>query len=156
MSDAILQPVQFADDILAVVLVPIRGTSQVSCNGVPLEPGLHPMRHGDRLDISGQTYWVASQATVDRVAYDPAAHGEDVFCFMTKARIKPGDAIAICPGTGGRRCGVIYTARAWDMAMTPDSTISCPSCGYHAGQDVWSPQPRAERKSFDELLPRRL
>ena len=67
-TDAILQSVRSADDVLAVVLVPVWSSTRVSCNGSPLNAGLHVVRHGDRLDVSGRTYWVASQATVDRVS----------------------------------------------------------------------------------------
>ena len=111
-----------------VVLVPDALARTVSRNHDPLPAGLHRLRHADRLDLAGQTVWVAESRAAEVIEYDPAVHGEDVFCARTKARLVPGARVVRCPD-----CGLLYTERAWALS------IPCHICGHDSKQSEWQP-----------------
>ena len=82
-----IRPVVPRAAFIGVVMVPPELEERISLNGRPLWSGMHGLRHADRLDINGHEIWVAASASIEASAYDPAVHGEDVFCFLTKARL---------------------------------------------------------------------
>jgi hypothetical protein len=124
----------------------------VSRNGVPVGPGMHLLRHSDRLDVAGQRFWISVAPSVEIAAYDPAVHGVDVFCYLTKARLKPGQQIKICPGMPGQSCGAIYKAEAWEMAMQSEPPMPCASCGYHTRAAEWQPPKGKPHASLTDRL----
>jgi hypothetical protein len=137
-------PIEPVDGGLGVLLVP-DGGAPVAINGVAVPPGLHLLRHADRLDVAGRLHWVSQRCEVEHVEYDPAVHGDNVYCYLTKARLRPGQAIRICPGLAGSPCGALYTAEAWEMAMQSQPPMPCASCGYHRTKAEWSPPPARVR-----------
>lgn len=137
------------DESIGAMLVPPAFAYSVSHNGQPLPPGVYSLRHSDEIVVEGRTYWVARSASVECTSYEPELHGENVFCFATKARLSPRQAIAICPGTGGSPCGVIYKKEAWEIA-NQRSASRCPSCGFDPNETEWHPPVRKP----DRLLPR--
>jgi hypothetical protein len=148
----LVQPVDPTDGAIAVALVPKSLAHGVSHNGMPLASGLHPLKHADRLDVRRRDFWFSVEAVVEEVGYDPDVHGADVYCFLTKARLQPGQKIKICPGVPGTNCGVIYKSEAWDLAMLSDTPMNCANCGYKAGGTEWEPPQRKTKGSLDGLL----
>jgi hypothetical protein len=132
-----LIPTRSGSGALAALLVPA-GTSVVR-NGVPLLPGAHALLHADALTVEGRRYWVAAAIEVAVTQYEPATHGENVFCFFTKARLKAGEAIVVCPGRPGTECSVIYKQAAWEMAIKADVKFQCPRCGFDPTAGDWEP-----------------
>lgn len=124
----------------------------VSRNGIPVGPGMHLLRHADRLEVAGHRFWVSVAPSVKGAAYDPMVHGIDVFCYLTKARLKPGQQIKICPGMPGQSCGVIYKAEAWEMAMQSEPPMPCASCGYHTRTAEWQPPKGKPHTSLTDRL----
>lgn len=133
-----LIPVGSGSGAAAALLVPDTAGS-VSRNGVPLPAGVHLVRHRDRLEFGGVSYWVAVEREVRVVLYEPDVHGADVFCFVTKARLRAGEEIVVCPGRPGTECGVIYKKPAWDMAIEANARFRCPRCGFDPGAGDWQP-----------------
>jgi len=145
-----LIPTRPGSGALAALLVPA-GTG-VLRNGVPLPPGSHALFHADALTIQGRRYWVAASVEVAVTQYDPTAHGDNVFCFFTKARLKPGEAIVVCPGRPGAECSVIYKQAAWEMALKANVKFQCPRCGFDPAAGDWQPmltRPTQLPKLFD-------
>lgn len=134
-----LIPTRPGSGALAALLVPA-GTAVIR-NGVPLPAGAHALAHADALTVEGRRYWVAAAIEVAVTQYDPAAHGDNVFCFFTKARLKPGEAIVVCPGRPGAECSVIYKQGAWEMAIKADLKFHCPRCGFDPTAGDWEPTP---------------
>jgi hypothetical protein len=132
-----LIPTRPGSGALAALLVP--DGSAVARNGVPLPAGAHALFHADALRIQGEKLWVASAIEVAVTQYEPATHGENVFCFFTKGRLKPGEAIVVCPGRPGAECSVIYKQAAWEMAMKADVKFQCPRCGFDPSAGDWQP-----------------
>ena len=153
---AFIHPVGSCADAIGVLFVLPGIECVVALNGIPLAEGMHTLRHADRVDAGTQSYWVAARQQVEEATYDAAVHGEDVFCFLTKARLRQGQAIKICPGTHATRCGVIYKSEAWDLAMHTASFAKCPHCGYRPHEAEWQPSPRSpkptDKKALHELL----
>jgi hypothetical protein len=135
-----------APGILAVLLVPAALQGAVLAGGRRAGAGMHLLRHGDRIDFAGQTVWISADSQAKEVAYDPAAHGEDTYCTRTKARLKPGEPIVLCPGTPQVPCGLPYRLSAWELAL------QCPSCKFDPKAPAWSPPPPPHRSSLDVLL----
>jgi hypothetical protein len=128
-----------------------------SINGIRISAGMHLLRHADRIEVTGLTYWISGELEVEATTYDPATHGEDVDCFLTKAPLSPGQLIKLCPGIPGVPCKLIYKAEAWDLAMRPGNGISCPNCGFTPDSAGWQPPPLQPKRNFDalrSLLPR--
>jgi hypothetical protein len=140
LADAALAaPIAASDGAIGVLLVRDETAESVSVNGIPVPSGLHLLRHADRLDVADRVYWVSAAPRVEEAAYDPAVHGPDVFCYLTKARLHPAQRIKICPGLPGQACGAIYKAEAWEMAMQSEPPMPCASCGYHTRRAEWQP-----------------
>ena len=151
-TDTMIWPMDGVAGGVGVLLVHPSSRVTVEVNGILAAEGIHLLRHGDRVDLGDQWFWVSASATVVEAAYDPTAHGEDVFCFLTKARITVGQSIKICPGVPGKSCGVIYKSAAWDLAMQPASAMKCPQCGYCPSDDQWQPPAPKQRTSLDGIL----
>lgn len=145
-----LIPTRPGSGALAALLVP--AGAAVMRNGVPLPAGSHALFHADALTIQGRRYWVATSVEVAVTQYEPATHGENVFCFFTKARLKPGEAIVVCPGKPGAECSVIYKQAAWEMALKASVKFQCPRCGFDPAAGDWQPtipQPAQLPRLFD-------
>lgn len=140
-----IRPIIPRCEIIALAFVPIDLEMFVSLNGVPLRAGFHGVRHADQLDIHEHSIWLAAIRTVQVCAYDPARHGSDVFCTITKARLSPGESIVVCPGTDKVACQAIYRQEAWEMAMSAPSQLRCPMCKFRPDDAEWMP-PAAQPK----------
>jgi hypothetical protein len=145
-------PVEPLRQVVGVALVPGQATDQVVCNGLPLVPGLHELRHADRLDVRHQTFWISTEFSAEETEYDPSAHPPEAFCFLTKARLAQGDPIAICPGTPDTPCGMIYKQAAWVMAQQSGAAFGCPNCGFSPARAAWAPPVQRRAESLDQLL----
>ena len=141
-----LLPTNPSGSACGVALVPDATTGHVRLNGARLGPGLHVLRHADRVALDDRAVWLAVAATADEVAYDPEVHGSPVFCHRTKVRLEKGDAMVICRGTPEADCGLMFTAAAWNTG------IPCHSCGARPGDAGWMPPPAEHRGSLAELL----
>lgn len=141
-----LLPTEPARDRCGVALVPDASTGGVLLNGVRIGPGMHVLRHADRVSLNGQAVWFAIAAASDEVTYDPDVHGHPVYCHRTKARLKAGDPIVICRGTPQSDCGMMFTASAWSAG------IPCHSCGAQPDEPGWTPPTSERRGSLVELL----
>lgn len=134
-----LIPTGAVSSAVAGLLVPPRLDRYVTRNGVPLASGVHVLRHTDRLDYEGRTWWVAASREICAVPYDAAIHGADVHCFITKARLQADEPIVVCPGPAGADCGAIYRQPAWDMVQQSNARFRCPRCGFDPAADEWQP-----------------
>lgn len=134
-----LIPTTAAPGAIAALLVG-ESCGGVTRNGVPLPAGAHLLAHADRLDFEGHTWWVAAACEVREVPFDPLVHGEDVYCYITKARLRPGDPVVVCPGCPGAGCGAIYRQAAWDMAVSSNARFRCPRCGFEPAAGEWRPE----------------
>ena len=147
-----LQIIEPCDGVVAVAFVGPAAPAHVVLNGTPASPGMHPIRPTDRLDIGLDSYWLSEDLAPLRTAYDPQLHGPDARCCMTKARLKAGQEIVICPGRPGVPCQVIYKAAAWDAVIQSNREMKCPGCGYRPGEPAWRPTiPQLRREVLDDL-----
>ncbi len=152
---AVVRPATLRESLvalIAVVFIPEPLNGAVSLNGVPLSPGMYCLVHGDALDNGHQSYWLSREPTVERTYYDPAVHGAGLTCFLTKAPLKPGDPITICPGTPKTLCAAIYKTSTWDKIMRPGSPLKCARCGYRPDSKTWKPSPPVSGKNHHEYL----
>jgi len=129
-----LVPITPQDTAIAAVIVP-PGIRSLFCNGMRPGPGARLLRHTEQIDFAGLTFWVAAKRDVSVTRYAPSIHGADVFCFITKARLKTGDAIVPCP-----ECSIIYRRAAWDLVVASDADFRCPNCRFNPNADEWKPQ----------------
>jgi len=150
-TSAQLIPVDADGGTVAAVLVPPGAEGIVFGGGVSLCCGLHLCGHTDQIDVDGQTFWVAASVSADVTTYDPAIHGDDAYCFVTKVRLQAGDEIVRCPGRPGVACGIIYRRAAWEMALDSDPKFRCPSCRFDPKEGAWKPS-LPEGSSLQRLL----
>lgn len=137
------------DGGIAVVFVNAQSSAElVALNGSPVRNGLHLLRHADRLDLAGRSFWVSAESSLRRTQYAADHHGAEVRCGLTKARLREGQAIVICPGVPGTPCGVVYKAQAWDAVITANPQMKCTHCGYRPGQSTWQPPIPKPRKGI--------
>lgn len=146
-----IAPVRGAGDAVAVALIPPQLSRYASHNGVPLPAGMTVLRHADRIDFKSHTLWVSVAADAKHIKYTPHEHGQDVFCFITKARLKQGEPITICPGRPEQPCGMIYKRVAWEMALEA-STFKCPNCQFDPHQPPWEPPREKPSMMLDALF----
>jgi hypothetical protein len=151
-AETVIHALRTSVGAVGVLLHSGRRTPPVCLNGVPLPAGLHVLRHADRVDVSPRSFWISTVTQVEETTYEPAVHGDDVYCFLTKARLSAGQTIKVCPGPPGTECGVVYTAAAWNLAMGAESSLKCPNCGYRPDQAKWHPPGPRNRKSLDDIL----
>lgn len=153
-SAVIIQIIVPRDGVVAVAFVTQTTTQRlVAVNNVVVAQGLHPLRHTDQLDIAQQRLWISAEFAPLRTPYDPASHGADVRCCLTKTKLRAGQDIVICPGVPGTRCGVVYKAQAWDAVIQQNPQMKCPNCGYRPHESAWQPPPTKPRKEvLDGLL----
>ena len=141
-----LLPTRPTGSACGVALVPDACTGRVLLNGVRLRPGMHVLRHADRIALDGRAVWLSIAATPDEVLFDPQVHGDPVFCHRTKARLKEGDPMVICRGTPEVDCGMMFAAAAWGAGLP------CHSCGAQPGDPGWTPPLPERGGSLVELL----
>lgn len=144
-------------DVVAVALIPESLDCLVKHNCLPANSGMLTLRHADRLDIatqvthSTQSFWIAVGCEVELTEYKPGEHCADAYCFLTKARLREGERIAICPGTAERSCGTIYKLSAWEAMLTqPD--FRCANCTFDPKQPAWRPQLQPPVKRLDTIF----
>ena len=115
-------------------------------------PGLHELRHADRLELRRETFWISTEFSAEETDYDPAKHPPDAFCFLTKARLSEGDPITICPGTPDTACGMVYKRAAWVMAQQSATAFGCPNCGFTPARAAWTPPVQRRAESWGQLF----
>ena len=147
-GEVVVAPVAPIAGAIAVLLVRHEPSDAISLNRVPVPAGLYLLKHSDRIELGQQVFWAAVAPKVEEAMYDPAVHGVDVFCYLTKARLRVGQRLKICPGLDGVPCGAIYKAEAWDMAMQSVPSMPCAGCGYHQSTAEWQPPPVQSRTSL--------
>jgi hypothetical protein len=135
-----------APGYLGVALVPAGLAEDVRLGGCRVSPGMHLLRHADCVDFAGITVWISASSSAEEAAYEPAAHGKDGFCARTKARLKPGEPIVICPGTPQAACGLYYKLSAWKL------DLQCHGCKLKPSAAGWSPPAPASGSSLDALF----
>lgn len=145
-------PIESRAGYIGVAAVPDELAGQVTLCGNPLWAGMHALRHADRLVVNGQSVWIAANFAFEAVAYDPAVHGEDLRCFISKARLSPGQEIVCCPGTPGHPCGQIYAKTSWGRAMQSQAQMRCANCGFHPDAADWRPPDLQSSRTIDDIL----
>ena len=86
--------------------------------------------------------WLAESQQADPAEYEPALHGPDQRCGRTKARLRAGERIIICPG-----CGTMFSERAYALGRP------CEYCRHDPTQSEWVPPAAASNGSgLAELL----
>lgn len=145
-------PIDPVRQVICVLLIPWRVAGRVTCNGIALLPGLHELRHADRLEWDHKVFWISTEFSAEETEYDPAKHPSDAFCFLTKARLAAGDPIVICPGTANTPCGMIFKHAAWAMAQQAGTALGCPNCGFNPARDGWTPPAEKPAGELDRLL----
>ncbi|HUG93201.1 MAG TPA: hypothetical protein VML55_20335 [Planctomycetaceae bacterium] len=148
----VVLPLAGREGAVAIVLVPEALTGRVARNGVPLPAGAHLAGHADRLEHAGRQFWLAASAGVEHAEFSPGVHGgDDVYCFITKARLRAGDAIVICPGRPGAGCGMISRREAWEMALESSPRFRCGSCGFDPRAAEFTPPAARQRKALADV-----
>jgi hypothetical protein len=148
-GDAVLVlPLEAVQGPVAVALVPDALHGAARRHGLPLEAGLHLLRHADRVDLAGWMVWVAGDGAPEEVPYDEAVHGADQHCARTKAAIRPGELVVRCPGTRDRPCGMLFRADAWRLQLP------CHACRFDPRQPAWRPASPVPRSRLHELVRR--
>lgn len=153
--EVVLLPVDALDGgargrLSAVLLVPDGCCESVRLAGARVAAGMHPVRHGDRLDLAGHELWVSTLCSGTEEPYGPE-HGPDRHCFRVKAKLKAGEPVVLCPGVPHAACGVLYKAAAWRTVP------ACSNCGHEPDAPAWAPPGPArgmERRSLRELFAR--
>jgi hypothetical protein len=131
---------------IGALLVPDALAGGVAIAGVPAGPGLHALRHADRVDLAGHPFWISADTEPVECGYDPTRHGEDQRCLRTKTRLVAGEAIVVCPGTPAAACGGLFKRAAWRP------TLRCHQCGHDPTARRWQPPRRGPGARLAELL----
>lgn len=145
-------PVHDCPGVLAAVLVPDDLAGYVVINGSPIASGLAATRHADCVEIDGQKFWTSGESSPQETDYSPAKHSADVFCFLTKARLREGEPITICPGPPGRPCGMIYKRAAWQTVVTQSGRFRCPNCSFDPQAPRWTPPIPPPHPSLEDIF----
>jgi hypothetical protein len=129
---------------VAAAIVPVGLAAYVTLNHQPLGPGITVLAHQDRLAVDESVCCISAEGSDAPVAYDPAVHGDNLFCARTKARLAPGEPVVACPGVG---CGLLYKAEAWCIGLP------CAACQFDPQKGGWRPTTaRAKGTTLNELL----
>lgn len=147
-----LAPVSHSHDAIAVLLIPDEQRGQVALNGVVADAELLPLKHSDCFELRGTSFWIAAEFTAEETEYSAARHDNEARCFITKARLRDGEPITICPGQPGNSCGMIYKRSAWRVALSGAAKFRCPNCSFDPRMPVWRPSPPLAATSLDPIL----
>jgi len=148
----LIAPVRRYEGAVAALLVPDDLRGRVVHNGMPAEGGLLPLRHADHVQIDDWSIWTAGEFIPEETAYSPTTHDQEARCFITKARLRDGELITICPGQAGKPCGMVYKRAAWTTVVAAAAKFRCPNCGYDPKAGVWSPTPATPRPTLDHVF----
>ena len=119
--------------VVAQLLVAPAHLGGVRVDGLVAGPGMHALRHGQRIEVGGATSWVAGDPVPIERTYDPAVDGAEQRCLRTKARLSVGEPITVCPGTDARPCGGLFKRAAWTAGLV------CHVCGFDPSARRWRP-----------------
>jgi hypothetical protein len=138
----LLLPASVGKKAAVAVIVPDALAQAVSANHEPLPSGFHQLGHEDQLQWNELTVSLAESQQAELAVYDPALHGPDQRCGRSKARLRSGDRIVICPG-----CGSMFSERAYALGRP------CEYCRHDPTQGEWVPPAAASNGSgLAELL----
>ncbi len=148
-----LQIVEPLDCVVAVAFVGEAINDLVALGGTPLASGMVLVHPTDRIDVGANSYWLSEDLAPLRATYDPAQHEPNARCRVTKAPLKKGQEIVLCPGVTGVDCDVIYRADVWDTMLAENRNImKCHACGYRPDQPHWCPPaPKTRKEPLCEL-----
>ena len=118
----------------------------VFVDGLGVGPGMHALRHGQRVEFGGTTAWVAGDPAPIERTYDPAIDGAEQRCLRTKVRLVAGEPITVCPGTDARPCGGLFRRAAWTAGLV------CHVCGFDPAARRWRPPVSAASDALRRLL----
>lgn len=150
-DSVLLAPVDALDDVVAAAIVADDLAHRVKLNRLPVVAGLLTLRHADRLDVGPRAYWIAVGSAAEMTSYSPDRHNQDVYCFLTKARLREGEEIAVCPGSPGRTCGTIYKRSAWEAMLTQPG-FRCANCSFDPQQPAWRPPSLRRTRPLESIL----
>lgn len=148
----VLVPLQDHDQGIGALFVPHAVQGEVTHNGIALPAGFHILKHADQFVYDNRRFWVAVKVQVESESYQPDVHGQDQFCFVTKARLEEGEEILNCPGRPGAPCVAVYRRAVWEKALAANPQFRCPGCGFDPNGGDWEPPtPRASnlQRLFD-------
>lgn len=130
----------------AAMVVPDEDDARVHRNRVAVPAGVVVLEHGDRVTFEGRDHWIAVTRRASDVPYEPAVHGEGLFCALSRARVAQGEPIVCCPGPAGGSCDLRVRAEVWRKVIA-SGRYRCPGCGYDpAAESFRPPRPRRERR----------
>jgi hypothetical protein len=147
-----LRPIVPRGAFIGVAIVPMELGVRVAINGTVFGSGLHGLKHADRVDVNGHRIWIAASLQIETTAYDPAIHGEHVYCYISKLPIVAGQEIVRCPGVPGTPCNVIYAKESWERAMQTNSQLSCANCKFRPDLAEWRPNEKQAKRRIDDIL----
>lgn len=147
-----IRPIRPRGAFIGVAIVPVELQERIAINGTPVGSGLIGLRHADRLDLNGHSVWIAANLSVETTTYDPAVHGEGIFCFISKLPLVTGQAIALCPGLPGKPCNVVCAQESWERAMQVQTQLRCAGCGFRPDDTEWRPTEHQPRKRINDIL----
>ncbi|MFO0870526.1 MAG: hypothetical protein U0935_16485 [Pirellulales bacterium] len=147
-----IAPVPRYDGAVAVLLLPDSLRGRVILNDVVADGGLLPLRHADHVVIDGSSVWAAGEFVAEETEYSLTRHDKEARCFITKARLREGEPITICPGQPGKPCGMIYKRGAWNTVVSEAARFRCPNCAYDPQATAWRPAPPATRPTLDHVF----
>lgn len=132
--------------VVGQLLVAPAHPSGVFVDGLGVGPGMHALRHGQRIEFGGTTAWVAGDPAPIERSYDPAADGAEQRCLRTKVRLVAGEPITVCPGTDARPCGGLFRRSAWTAGLV------CHVCGFDPAARRWRPPASWRTDNLRRLL----
>ena len=147
-----IAPLHAGRDAIAAVLVPLSCVNCVSVNKLSLTAGLFALQDRDHLQFHNHSFWVSAACVAEETEYDAARHGPDVFCFMTKARLREGEAVTVCPGRPAAACGTIFKRAAWNAFVEQPGGFRCPNCSFDPHAPAWQPPLPVPRRSLAHLI----
>jgi hypothetical protein len=74
-----------------------------------------------------------------------------MFCFLSKARLQPGQMCVACPGLPGVACNVLYQLDSWQVLAAAESALRCANCGYRPDASCWQPPATGQRSHPHDL-----
>jgi hypothetical protein len=151
--DAIpIAPTPHSRDAIAALVLPDSWRGDVFINGVIAATELIPLQHTDCIEIDGSPLWIAADSVPEETQYSITRHDQEARCFITKARLKEGEPIVVCPGRPGKSCTIVFKRNAWQAALSSATKFRCPSCSFDPRMPVWRPTPPRPARSLDPIL----
>jgi hypothetical protein len=147
-----IAPLTTNRDAIAALVVPVSCANRVLVNKVSLTAGLYTIQDKDRLEFEQHAFYISAECVAEETVYNPTVHSHDIFCFMTKARLREGEEITICPGQAGSACGMMFKRAAWNALVEQQDGFRCPNCSFDPKAPAWEPHIPAPRRTLAHLI----